>query len=138
MNLHEATTLVSATLEKMRYGDGTPIFDEWFILSVAGARVDIVHYSGLRGAEIPRELRRTIEPLAEELAREDYQPGHFYFSREGDGALCDAFMTAGPRTHVVFNSVEKSMDEITADPIWADVQVHFVELSECLRANPLR
>ena len=137
MKLERAVALLERTMKVMDKGFRMPLFDEWCICEAAGELGRILHYSGPRSEILQRQILRDIQPLAAELQAGQYDPGHFYFSHEGEGALYDAFMCIGVGLYVVFNNTAKSMIEITADPLWKDVQGHFVDLGGRFRVDPL-
>lgn len=138
MERTQAAQCIKAGLERMRTVAGDPVFDEWILFRWKRRAAVTLDYAGPRPDSIGRELPRDLAPLADELSRGGYAPGHFFFSREAEGALFDAFMAVGPNTYAVFNNTDKSMDEVTLDPAWKVAQVAFVELSETFRADPLR
>jgi hypothetical protein len=138
MNLKQVISHVDRTLARMNTGFGMPLFDEWILFEAGGSTDRILHYQGPRSESLQRQFLRDLQPLMEELRGGQYDPGHYYFSREGHGAQYDAFICVGQGVYAIVNNTAKSMAEITADPLWRTVQSHFVDLSERLRADPLR
>lgn len=137
MTVEQAITLIEHVMSRMDTGFRMPLFDEWSIYQVTRDADRILHYSGARSETLQSQFIRDIQPLADELRAGEYAPGHFYFSHEGAGALYDAFICIGPGVYAVFNNTDKSMTEITADPLWKKVQHHFVDLGERFRTKPL-
>lgn len=137
MTLEQTVTLIEQVLTRMDAGFRIPLFDEWSVYQVTQGIDRILYYSGARSETLQSQFARDIHPLADELRAGQYAPGHFYFSHEGAGALYDAFMCIGKGIYAVFNNTEKSMAEITADPLWKGVQHHFVDLGEQFRIDPL-
>ncbi len=138
MTQEEAVKLIDSTLTKMQLAFGKPVFDEWMLFSLGLPRATILYYSGPREETFVDEFHRDVHLISEELGQEDYQPGHFYFSRDAVGSRYDCFMAAGSDTYVIFNNTELTMSDISAEPVWTQVQVFFAELSERLLANPFR
>ncbi|MBT3374933.1 MAG: hypothetical protein HN742_12885 [Lentisphaerae bacterium] len=137
MTLEQAVALIDQVMTRMDAGFRIPLFDEWSVYQVTPGIDRILHYSGARSETLRSQFARDIHPLADELRAGQYEPGHFYFSHEGAGALYDSFMCIGKGVYAVFNNTDKSMAEITADPLWKGVQHHFVDLGETFRTDPL-
>jgi hypothetical protein len=138
MNLAQAVSQIERALARMSTGFRMPLFDEWTIFAAGDEDGGILHYSGTRSESLQQQFRRDLQPLLAELDAGQYEPGHFYFTHEGEGARYDAFLCVGRGVYAVFNHTTKSMVEITADPLWRAVQVHFVDLSARFRVDPLR
>lgn len=138
MKLDVAVALIARVLERMDRGFGMPLFDEWMILKAGPSIERILSYHGRRTDSLQREFMRDIQPLLEELCAGHYEPGHFYFSQEADGARYDAFMCIGPGVYAILNNTTRSMAEVSADPAWRQVQGLFVDLSARFRVDPLR
>ena len=138
MKLTQAVSQIKQALARMNAGFRMPLFDEWTIFAAGVEGGGILHYSGTRSESLQRQFLRDLEPLLAELHAGQYEPGHFYFTREGHGAQYDAFLCLGRGIYAVFNNTGKTMEEIAADPLWRAVQVHFVDLSARFRVDPLR
>ncbi len=138
MDQNQTIRLITSALVRMQTVGGDPVFDEWILFRWSRREARLLDYAGTRLQTISTDLVRDLAPLADELSAGGYAPGHFFFSREAEGALFDAFIAVGPQTYAVFNNTEKSMDQITQDPAWQVAQVAFVEMSEAFGADPLR
>lgn len=138
MTTEEASTRINSALTRMRRAFSRHVFDEWVLFRLEQTVPEIVHYHGPREADFEPAFRRDTRMLMQELRREHYATGHFYFARDAEGDLYDAFLVLGPSSYAVFNNTEATMTDITRDPLWASAQVHFVELSECFVASPVR
>ena len=68
-----------------------------------------LQYAGPRLGTFESELSRDARLLADELREGDYHPGHFYFTKEGEGQAYDAFMAVGPETYLMLNNTTGSM-----------------------------
>ncbi len=137
MVLEKAIALIEQVNARMDRCFRGVLFDEWTICEVSSDMDRILHYAGTRSETLQSQFVRDLHPLMEELRAGRFEPGHFYFSHEGCGALYDACMCLGGRVFAVFNNTDKSMTEITMDPLWKGAQVHFVDLSERFRVDPL-
>jgi hypothetical protein len=138
MTTQQAITYITSALSRMRHAFSKPVFDEWVIFRLEQPIPDIVHYNGPRAEEFEPAFKRDTKLLMKELRQEHYATGHFYFARDAEGDLYDAFLVLGPSTYAVFNNTDATMSDITRDPLWADAQIHFVELSERFVTSPLR
>ncbi len=104
---------------------------------MAGEHRDVLHYFGPRSHHTDSEFREDLGPLRREILSGDYHVGDLEFVRDAQGARFDAFIVAGPGRYLILNNVEKSIQEITANPRWHAAQVAIVRLSEAFRADPL-
>ncbi len=137
MNLQTAIDLVHRAVSQMHLATGSPVFNEWMIVSVTGPAVQILHYSGPRSVLSQKKMQTELRSLEEEMARDGYTSGQFFFSHNATGTHYDAFILAGPGKYVLFNNTTLTMSEICRDAFWQKQQIHFVELSERFHLDAL-
>ena len=113
------------------------VFDEWLLLAKNGLGFDVLHHSRPRFRRKGDGLNLDMHMLASEINKKTYTTGQYFFSMEASGTLYDAFMVAGPNRYIIFNNTVQSMTEISADPLWVNCQVRFVELSELFQQDSL-
>ncbi|RZB36058.1 MAG: hypothetical protein SRB2_02563 [Desulfobacteraceae bacterium Eth-SRB2] len=138
MKLKKAIGLVEQTVSEMCLSSGRPIFNEWMIIRLSDRGMELMFYSGPRSSASQTKICADMRTLEDEMNREEYTPGQFFFSQDAQGTLFDAFMVAGPKTYILFNNTLMKMTEIAVDPFWNKTQIHFVELSEHFHADALR
>lgn len=137
MKLAKAIDLVDQAVLKMCFSSGRPIFNEWLIISYSGREADLLYYTGPRSKSSQAKMRKDMRALEDEMARDGYDRGQFYFSPDAAGTLYDAFIVAGPGKYIIFNNTTLTMKEISADAFWSKNQIHFVELSERFHMDAL-
>ena len=137
MKRENAIVLIHTALAKMGRAYGKPLFDEWVLFAVDGQEADLLLYAGPREDAYEDEFADDVELLLEGITEEQSAPGHFYFAREAEGAMYDAFLAVGKDLYVVFNNTQQTMADITSDRHWTDAQVYFVQLSERFQMDPL-
>ena len=130
MELRQAIKEIKKTITAMRLQSQKLTFDEWLLLAKNGNGFDVIHHSRARFLSKGGGLNLDIHMLAHEINKTTYVTGEYFFSMEASGTLYDAFMVAGPNRYIIFNNTTQSMTNISADLLWADCQVRFVELSE--------
>ena len=133
----EALPLVESTLQRMTGIYGTTVFDEWAVIRTRPAAT-VAHYSGPRASGFRDGFIRDFAPLQQETTDRSYAVGDFDFARAAPGTHFDALMRMGPEALLICNNTRLSMAEIRANPLWLKAQVPFLELSEQLRASPLK
>ncbi len=119
----------------MRLQSQKLVFDEWLLLAKNGQWFDVLHHSKPHFLSKSGGINLDMQMLANEINKSTYAPGHYFFSMEASGTLYDAFMVAGPNKYIIFNNTTQSMTEISADLLWVDCQVRFVELSELFQQD---
>jgi hypothetical protein len=137
MDLAAARNLVEQCITRMNQVYGRPVFDEWAIIRMESTP-EVLAYSGPRDAEFESQLHDDLMPLRNELAEAGDTPGEFAFSREAEGTSADAFIFLGSGCYLICNNTQKSMKEVTADPLWLKAQASFVTLSERFGVDELR
>lgn len=135
MELRQAIKEIKKTLTGMRLQSGKLIFDEWLILAKNGPMFDVLHHTRPGFLNKNKSFELDILMLANEIRKNTYSAGQYFFSMEASGTLYDAFMVAGPNRFIIFNNTIQSMTEISADPLWVNFQVRFVELSELFQQD---
>jgi hypothetical protein len=116
---------------------GSPVFDEWAIVSLVENRAKVLAYTGPRNDDFLKNFARDLGTLRHSLTGGGYGPGDFEFSRHSTGTGYEAFMVLGIGLFLICNNTSDSMEAIAKNPRWLGAQVPFAELSEKVRANPL-
>jgi hypothetical protein len=137
MNLDRAIDLVGQAVSRMHLASGSPVFNEWMIISLPGKEAEILYYSGPRSTLSQNQMRKDLRSLEEEMRQDGYTSGQYFFSHNAAGTHYDAFILAGPRKYVLFNNTNLTMKEISSDTFWHQQQIHFVELSERFHMDSL-
>jgi len=119
----------------MRLQSRKSAFDEWLLLAKNGMGFDVLHHSKPGFLSKGAGLDLDMHMLADEIDKSTYTTGQYFFSMEAPGAFYDAFMVAGPNRYIIFNNTVQSMTEVSADPLWVNCQVRFVELSELFQQD---
>ena len=130
MEHKQAIKEIKKTITAMRLQSRKLIFDEWLLLSKNGNGFDVIHHKKASFLSRGPGLNLDMHMLANEINKTTYITGEYFFSMEASGTLYDAFMVAGPNRYIIFNNTTQSMTKISADLLWADCQLRFVELSE--------
>jgi len=137
MELRRAIKEIKKTIAGMRLQSRKPVFDEWLLVAKNGQGFEVIHHNRPSFWSKGEGLNLDMHMLANEINKSSYSTGHYYFSMEASGTLYDAFMVAGPNRYIIFNNTVQSMTEISADPLWVECQVRFVELSELFQQDSL-
>ncbi|MFP4542506.1 MAG: hypothetical protein ACLFR7_12840, partial [Opitutales bacterium] len=114
-----------------------PVFDEWAVVDVQPEGEAILHYTGPREESIQTSLADDLCTLRTDLSRGPHEPGDFEFNRTAEGTSADAFIALGQSAYLICNHTTKTMQEITADPLWTTAQVRFLDLTQRVAADPL-
>lgn len=136
MDLAAARNHILAALARMTAAYGQPVFDEWAVLGLGGAR-GVMAYAGPRPERFRRDMPDDAAPLRAEAAGQPSGVGDIVFALEAGGTRYDAFMRIGPADYLVLNHTGKTIAEIRANPGWLKVQAVLFELGEKFRADPL-
>ena len=136
MTLDDAAQGIIVCLKRMQADYGSPVFNEWVVLSTAGGNRRIVAYCGPRIESFQDELAEDLQFLKRAMEDGVFSPGDFEFSREAEGTSHDAFIALGGRHFLLCNHTTKTVEEIAADPLWRKAQAHFVSLAEKIRSDP--
>lgn len=137
MQLSEAVKTISVYMGKMDESYQRKVFDEWLIVETKSGKDEILGYIGPREDTIGDTLSVNLKHLRSALENSRLDAGDFEFTREGEGEEIDAFIVLGDGLYLICNATEKSMHEVTQDPLWAAAQVHFVSLCDKIRMNPV-
>ena len=116
---------------------GSPVFDEWVVVSLVENRAKVLAYTGPRNDDFLKNFARDLGALRSALVGGGYGPGDFEFARHGTGTGYEVFLVVGTGLYLICNNTSESMESITKNPRWLGAQVPFAELSEKVRANPL-
>lgn len=135
MKLRQAITEIKKTIASMRLQSRKVVFNEWLILAKNAQGFDVLHHSKPHFFGRNDGLYLDIHLLSDEINKNSYATGQYFFAMDAPGSLYDAFMVAGPNEYIIFNNTIKSMTEISADPSWVNCQVRFVELCELFRQD---
>lgn len=137
MNLAAARSAIVAALGRMNSIYRQPLFDEWVMVKLAREEGAILAYEGPRAESYQRRFKTDIAPLQVEIEGRKLAIGDFEFAPNAHGAHYDACLRLGPASYLFCNHTSKSMTEIRKDPLWLEAQVHFVNLANQFRADPL-
>jgi hypothetical protein len=137
MNLDQANQAIRTTVERMNTLYGSPVFDEWAVLSLNEVGGRILTYAGPRKEDFQKNFARDFGVLSDELPSPKFGIGDFEFARHGAGTRFDAFLVVGRGLYLICNNTHASMDAITKDAHWLKAQVPFVELSDKFRSDSL-
>jgi hypothetical protein len=137
MKLKRAVELTERTVSNMLLSSGRPVFNEWMIVNLQGGQFELMHYKGPRSNASQKKISYDLRGIEDEMKRDGYLPGKFFFTPDAEGTVYDAFMVAGEKKFILFNNTLMKMTEITADPFWNKIQINFVELSEHFHSDAL-
>ena len=137
MTLEEISQQIKKCAEQMNSRYGSPVFDEWAVISLAENRARVLYYTGPRNDDFLKHFARDLGSLRAGLLGGQYGTGDFEFSRHGTGTGFESFMVLGQGIYLTCNNTNETMEAIAKNPRWLDAQVPFVELAEKIRANPL-
>lgn len=137
MTLEELGKQIKHCKDQMAARYGSPVFDEWAIISLIENKARVLAYTGPRNDDFLKHFARDIAALRADLLHGEYGPGDFEFSRHGTGTGFESFMVVGPGLYVICNNTSESMDAIAKNPRWLSAQVPFVELADKIRHSPL-
>ena len=135
MTLEEVSQQIKACKEQMDSRYGSPVFDEWAIVSLVENKAKVLAYTGPRNDDFLKNFARDLGTLRSALTSDSYGPGDFEFARHSTGTVYEAFLVLNRGLYLICNNTNKSMDDITKDPLWLAAQVPFVELSDEFRSN---
>ncbi len=136
MDLAAARTHIAAAFARMNAAYGQPVFDEWAVLGLGGAR-GVLAYVGPRPDSFRRSLPEDAAPLRAEAAGQPHSVGDLVFAIETGGTRHDVFLRLGDASYLVCNHTAKSMADIRANPGWLKAQAVLFDLGEKFRADPL-
>jgi len=137
MNLQQAIAQVESHLDEADQAYGSVLFDEWMLVWLTTSHREMLHYFGPRTKHTKEEFNADLAPLRAEILSGDYHTGDLEFARDAAGTRFDAFIVAGTGRYLILNNVEKTIQQITANPKWHAAQVAIVKLSEAFRRDPL-
>jgi hypothetical protein len=135
MTLERAAKLIQDCAERMKAVYGTPVFDEWALISVEDGK--ILAYAGPRKEDFQKNLVADLGSLRSALLEKEHAIGEFEFARHAIGTSIEAFLVAGEGLYLFCNNTQLSMEQITANSKWLQAQVHFAELAEAFQKSPL-
>ena len=138
MTLDEIGGQINNCAEQMNSRYGSMVFDEWAVVSLAENQARVLFYLGPRNDEFLANFVKDLGALRADLLGGSHGAGDFEFSRHAVGTSIEAFLVVGQGLYLICNNTRESMDNIAKNPRWLGAQVPFVELSEKVRANPLR
>jgi hypothetical protein len=139
MNLESAIARIQKSFGKLNEAYQRPVFDEIAIVGLEGGGLKLHYYNGPREADFMGDFADDSVSLRKELTAEQTGlGGEFSFTREGDGAGMDAYICLGPGVYLFCNNTEKSMKEITGDPLWLTAQGQFLNASQFFAVDPLK
>jgi hypothetical protein len=137
MTLEEIGTRIKQCAEQMNSRYGSPVFDEWAVVSLIENRAKVLAYTGPRNDDFLKNFARDLGSLRAALTGGDYGIGDFEFSRHGTGTGYEGFLVVGIGLFLICNNTSDSMDSIAKNPRWLGAQVPFAELADKVRQTPL-
>jgi hypothetical protein len=137
MTLEELGTQIKACADQMNSRYGSPVFNEWAVVSLVENRAKVMAYTGPRNDDFLQNFARDLGTLRSSLTGGGYGPGDFEFARHSTGTTYEAFLVVGLGLYLICNNTSDSMESIAKNPRWLAAQVPFVELADRVRANPL-
>ena len=112
MTLEEIGTRIKQCAEQMNSRYGSPVFDEWAIVSLIENRAKVLAYTGPRNDDFLKNFARDLGSLRTALTGGDYGIGDFEFSRHGVGTSHEAFLVLGNDLFLICNNTRESMESI--------------------------
>ena len=137
MNTLAAIDRIESVLIQMETAMGTPVFDEWALVSKAPEGWTFIEYGGPRKEGFLADFNTDMAALKNTLDLSSTYVGDSAFSHEGHGSGFDAHMCVGQDLFLLFNNTAKSTGEITSNPKWTSAQIYFAELLEAFIADPV-
>ena len=138
MTLGSTKKHVATCLRRMNTHYGGVVFNEWAIVEIKRRKARILAYQGPRQVAFQSYFVEDAQSLLPALLEEKHEVGDFDFNRFASGTQFDCFLVLGPQFFLLCNNTQKSMLSITQHPRWKEAQIPFVELSEAMRAEPMR
>lgn len=138
MELDAAIRRIQKSFQKMNATYGRAVFDEIAVVGLEGARLKLYYYEGPRESRFMDSFADDSTALRRELtADQSGLGGEFGFIREGRGAEIDAYICLGPDIYLFCNNTQRTVHEITADPLWLNAQNEFLNGSQYFARDPL-
>jgi hypothetical protein len=137
MTIEEVGQQIKVCKEEMNSRYGSPVFDEWAIVSLVENRARVMAYTGPRNDDFLKNFARDLGSLRASLTSGHYGPGDFEFVRHSTGTGYEGFMVLGLGLFLICNNTSDSMESIAKNPRWLAAQVPFVELADKVRTSPL-
>ncbi|MDE3099402.1 MAG: hypothetical protein KGJ88_07990 [Verrucomicrobiota bacterium] len=138
MTLDEAINEIRTCAGRMNERYGNVVFDEWAVISLAENKARVLAYIGPRNDEFLKNFVSDLGALRSGLLEATYGAGDFEFTRHGIGTGLESFLVMGAGLYLLCNNTRQSMDAIAQNPRWLNAQEAFADLSEKMRANPLK
>ena len=85
MTLDEFGRFIKECAEQMNSRYGSPVFDEWAVVSLVENRAKVLAYTGPRNDDFLKNFARDLGTLRSALVGGGYGPGDFEFARHGTG-----------------------------------------------------
>ncbi|MBP9902370.1 MAG: hypothetical protein V9H26_18355 [Verrucomicrobiota bacterium] len=130
MELSETMRAIRDCATQMNARYGSPVFDEWVVVSLQDPQPRVLGYVGPRHEAFAKNFSRDLGGLRASLLTGQHQVGDFEFARHAAGTSFEAFMVLGEGLYLICNNTRCSMDEIARNPRWLSAQVPFADLSE--------
>ena len=137
MTLEEIGKLIKHCSDKMDSIYGSPVFNEWAIVSLIENRAKVMAYTGPRNDDFLKNFAHDLGTLRSTLTAGDLGPGDFEFARHHIGTGYDCFMVVGVGLYLIANNTSDSLESIAKNPRWLGAQVPFAELADKVRHSPL-
>ena len=137
MNLNETMREVRACATRMDAEYGSPVFDEWGVVSLRQEQPRVLAYTGPRSQEFHQKLVSDLGSLRGAMLTGRHEVGDFEFARHATGTSFEGFIALGNETYLICNNTRSSMSEIAQNPRWLSAQVPFADLSEKICARQI-
>lgn len=141
MNLSKATLLITETAQKMDDMCKETVFDEFGIIAVDKGNHFLCWYHGVRRQNYIKMFKSETALLKRESRSRlinRYEIGDYEFVHDGTGSQAETFLVIGEHIYLLCTNTRKSMDEVSANPLWLGAQTAFVELSEKFVLDPVQ
>ena len=116
---------------------GSPVFDEWAVISLVENKARVLAYTGPRNDDFLKNFARDLGTLRTSLTSDSFGPGDFEFARHSTGTVYEAFLVLSRGLYLICNNTSDSMESIAKNPRWLAAQVPFVEFADRVRTSPL-
>ena len=137
MTLEEIGQQIKLCKEQMDSRYGSPVFDEWAIVSLIENRARVMAYTGPRNDDFLKNFARDLGSLRTALTSGNFGPGDFEFARHSTGTGYEGFLVLGLGLYLICNNTSDSMESIAKNPRWLAAQVPFGDLADRVRTSPL-
>ncbi len=137
MTLEEIGKLIKHCSEQMDSRYGSPVFNEWAVVSLIENRAKVMAYIGPRNDDFLQNFAHDLGSLRATMTGGGYGPGDFEFARHHIGTGYEGFLVVGIGLYLICNNTSDSLESIAKNPRWLGAQVPFAEMADKVRVSPL-